>query len=219
MRKLYLRIKYSWAFALSYLLGWKPISKENNAYAHRPEVTEYICLAAPHTSNWDKFICSITIEVIENYYRELDGQKPVRSTALFKKESLEIPFLGPIIRRVYGGVGVDRANPKNNIGMLKEVKKRIKEGHVRVLICPEGTRSGVTEWDPGYWTLAKMNKVPIYLYSIDYSTKTCHSLGYYDITGDYDKDSVVIEKMYKKEWAKYPEKFLTHDEMVAARKE
>lgn len=198
------------------VLRWKP-DYYRNAYTERPDNDKYIMVAAPHTSLLDQMLGMLAVKSIEDRRRELDGKKKLRTVVFVKKDLLEHPILG-IIARFFNSVPVDRENPKNNVVMLKMIKKYIKEGHVRVVIAPEATREPVTEWNAGYWALAKMNKVPLYSYGVDHSTKTFHSLGYYDITGDYDKDSEYIQKLFEKRWAKYPEKFLTHDEMVAARK-
>ena len=64
---------------------------------------------------------------------------PVDFKFIMKQELMQIPLLGPTMRRA-GYIGIERSDPRKAIKSLQQAAARIRAG-ASVLIFPEGTRS------------------------------------------------------------------------------
>ena len=83
-----------------------------------------------------------------------------------------------------------------------------EEAHVA--ITPEGTRSYREEWKSGFYRIALAAGIDIELAVIDYKRKEVGIFEVFTPTGDLDKDIAYIRSRFRKEQAKYPEKYHEH---------
>lgn len=175
------------------LAGWK-IDPHVPAEAYR----NCVMIAAPHTSNWDFVYTLATFSFLKI---------PVRYTI---KKELNLPVLGWILRSV-GAIWIDRSPRKPGEARRSTVEAMAdlftdREGLV-VLITPEGTRSKVTEWKTGFYSLAKQQNLPIALGFLDYGKKLAGVGGIVLPTDDIAADMDKIMTFYQQIQPKFPEKF------------
>lgn len=213
MKNIKIFLKYSIYLILFKLTGWRISAIPA---LHNMSMSVYIATEVPHTSFYDFYI-SLLVAKIDNYHRELQGMPTQKTVIMVAKEHANLP----IVRHLHDLlciIPVDRKNPKNNISVIKRIKKYMKEGNVRILIAPEATRSATPVWDSGFYNLAKLNKLPIYPCGLDYSTKTFVGLGFFELTKDteYDKFYEALHKSFPKHFAKNPERYLSYEECVLA---
>jgi 1-acyl-sn-glycerol-3-phosphate acyltransferase len=77
-----------------------------------------------------------------------------------------------------------------------------------IAITPEGTRKPTKRWKSGFWKIAHNAEVPIVPTYIDFKKK---EIGAFDTiwpTDDYEADLLKVRKLYHKQLAKHPEKFI-----------
>jgi 1-acyl-sn-glycerol-3-phosphate acyltransferase len=208
LRRVLITLKYSFYLLLLKLSNWKiqsvPVFDGIN-------VSAYVAIAVPHTSYYDFYI-SYLASKYDNYNRELLGYPTQKTVILVAKEHTQIPIIRHFKEQL-DMVSVDRENPKNNLAMLKAIKNYVKEGNVRVLIAPEGTRQATPEWNAGFYTLAKMNKIPVYPCGLDYGTKTFRADGFLDPKEmDYDTMYKRVHTSFKKSYAKNQDMYLSYNE-------
>lgn len=113
-----------------------------------PDMPRLVVIGAPHSSNWDgvwafslKLALGLDIKV------------------LGKQELFWWP-LGVLMRRL-GVIAVDRRRAG---GVVEQIAARIIEapdGKFWFGLAPEGTRSRVERWKPGFWKIAKAAGVPV----------------------------------------------------------
>jgi len=146
-----------WLFKLIFRLkGWT-LDTDLPDYEKRA-----VCIAAPHTSNWD-FIYTIACFDLLHI--------PVRFT--IKKEWLKWPFKGAMLR--FGAVGIDR-RPKvkgeKRPSMVEVMIDLFQDyDHLILTVTPEGTRKKRTKWKTGFYHVAKSAGVPIMCGYLDYKEK------------------------------------------------
>ncbi len=179
MRKLF-------AKAILRLIGWQIIG------SIPADDKKFIVTMAPHTSNWDFLLGWLGF-----------GSLGLKSKYLVKKEAFFFP-LGPIIRWM-GAIPVDRGRSTNVVLQVGDLFKH--RDNLIITLTPEGTRSLNKNWKRGFYYIAQHAKVPILLGFLNYENKTGGFGPLIHITGDFDKDMEVIESFYKKQTARYPEKF------------
>ena len=130
-------------------MGWKIIG-------NTPNITKYIVISAPHTSNWDF--------LIGRCFAYIRGIKP---KYLIKSELYIWPL--SILIRWNGGVPVYRKTAKD---MVNQVVDRLNKTDEMILgIAPEGTRAKVEKWKTGFYYIAQEAKIPIVLLYMDYTKK------------------------------------------------
>lgn len=151
-----------------------------------------IIALAPHTSNFD-FILGIL-------YSRAEG---IKSNFLMKKEWFFWP-LGCIMRKL-GGIPVYRSKKMSLTDQLAKVANE-RESFL-LCITPEGTRSRVEEWKRGFYYIALKANLPIWLYGIDYSTKTIKCTKTIIPDGNIEEQMRLIMSYYKDFNGKHPEKF------------
>jgi len=173
------------------IFGWKLILPEKG---ERPEMERCIFVVAPHTSVLD-FVVGAT------YLWSCCSNGKV----FIKKEFFRWP-LGPILRGL-GCISVDRGNRKND--MVGTSVRKFAEGKpFSIAITPEGTRKPTKRWKSGFWKIAHNAEVPIVPMYIDFKKK---EIGAFDTiwpTDDYEADLLKVRKLYHKQLAKHPEKFI-----------
>ena len=145
------------------------------------DISKFLIIVAPHTSNWD-IIIGLFVRRIRNFQSSF-----LAKSTLFKG-------IGGNIFRKLGGFPVYR-NSKHN--MVDQVVKLIGENDRFVLaITPEGTRGNVTKWKTGFYYIAKKTNVPLVLTTIDYRKRTVHFFKPYYITGNTVLDAEYINNCF-----------------------
>ena len=158
-----------------------------------PNLKKFILVGAPHTSNWDFVHALILIWAID-----------LKLNVLAKHTLFKIPFLKNILSGI-GGIPVDRKNPHL---VVDEVSKLTDgDGGVIIGLAPEGTRKRVQKWKSGFLRIAEQTESKIVLIGIDFDKKICSFSGFFDPTGDNDKDIEYIKSFYKKFKPKIPNNF------------
>jgi 1-acyl-sn-glycerol-3-phosphate acyltransferase len=121
-----------------------------------PNVPKFVCIVAPHTSNWD-----FPIGLLAKWALGFDSH-------WWGKHSLFIPPIGWFMR-ANGGIPVVRSSKNNS------VERTIAAFHANdrfaLTLAPEGTRTRVTEWRSGFWHVAKGAGVPICCVALDWERK------------------------------------------------
>lgn len=131
------------------LFGWR--------FAGRiPDHSRMVVIGGPHTSNWDFPLAMCVV-----FGLGLDFH-------WFGKHTI---FRGPFgwLFRWAGGFPVDRHSPG---GVVKQVVRRFDADEPFILaLSPEGTRSAVDRWKPGFHRIAHSAGVPILPGTIDYERR------------------------------------------------
>lgn len=135
------------------LLGWKVVGNTNFSTDH---IKKAVIIAVPHTS-WHDFYISILL-------RKITG---VKTNFVAKKELFRWPF-GYYFRAV-GGKALDRTSGQNKVEAIAEFFENEQE--FRLTLAPEGTRKKVSDWKTGFYYIAKIAKVPIIMYTLDFKNK------------------------------------------------
>lgn len=157
-----------------------------------PAEKKYVMVVAPHTSNWDFFLMVGAAALIG---------RPIR---FMGKHSV---FIGPVgwVLRWLGGIAVERSSKHNFVQTLADEFARCEE--MVLIIAPEGTRSKVAHWKPGFYHIAHAAGVPVYQVSLDFTLKqVAFAAQPFTTTGNYAKDIVVIQSYYAEISASHPGK-------------
>ena len=172
------------------LLGWKFNLPEKGS---RPEFERCVFVMAPHTSALDFIIGAAYLWACCSNGR-----------VFIAKEFFFWP-LGPFLRGL-GCISIDRGNPKNRM-VPKAVDEFSKKPQLSVVITPEGTRKATEKWFKGFWEIANQAGVPIVPTYVNFKTK---EIGTFETIypTDYQSDLLRVRKLYKKDMAKYPDKFI-----------
>ena len=121
-----------------------------------PPEQKYVCLAVPHTSNWDGLLL---VTLLRSIGLEMQW--------MIKDNWLKGP-MRPAMRSL-GAVGINRSRHTNVVEqMVAEFKKRDR---FVLGIPPEGTRSRVEYWKSGFYHIAKGANVPVVPGYLDYARK------------------------------------------------
>ncbi|PID88273.1 MAG: acyltransferase [Bacteroidia bacterium] len=167
------------------IFGWKIIGEN-------PKDKKCIALFAPHTSIWD-----VVLGIV---YNLACGMKP---GILIKEETFFFPM--NFILRAFGGIPVNRKNP--SVLFRQIVRAFQNRENLILVISPEGTRAPNPQWKTGFYRMAQIAKVPVYLGFADFKTKTLGYMGEFPLTGDIEKDMRAIKEKYKDKEGLYKDKF------------
>lgn len=142
-----------------------------------PPVPRYVCIGAPHTTNWDLPVGLAAMLAL--------GIPPrwVGKHTLFRGP------LGPVMRAL-GGVPVNRRVSQD---FVSQVVERFREAEERgepfvLVIAPEGTRSHTERWKTGFYHIARQADVPIALGYADYPSRRTGVGGWIEPGGDLEAD-------------------------------
>jgi 1-acyl-sn-glycerol-3-phosphate acyltransferase len=158
---------------LIFIAGWK------KAGLLPTEIPQFVCVLAPHTSNWDIFILIL-------YALAFDVKC---SASCYAKKSI---FLRPL-RALFmwiGAIPVDRAARENMVEKTCEMFR--KHSNMYLVILPDGTRSKTSHWKSGFYFIARQMRIPIVCLFIDYEKKTA---GFGPI---FDPSTDDIDTIFKK---------------------
>lgn len=169
-----------------FFAGWKV------DIADTPKVTRSMCVAAPHTSNWD-FPFALAVFWCMGI-----------NIKYFIKQAYTKSAFGFFFKWT-GAIGVDQKQRNNLVEYGKQLFDEHKE--LMLLSTPEGTRSKAEKWKTGFYHIALAKGVPITLGYIDYEKKIAGLKQGFIPTGNFDTDMKRIETFYKDKAAKFPENY------------
>jgi 1-acyl-sn-glycerol-3-phosphate acyltransferase len=167
--------------------GWKPAGK-------RPHISQYVIIAAPHTSNWD-FLYTMCLAFI------LD----IKPFIMMKAAWFYWP-MGPFLRWL-GAIPVDRS--KSNCVVARSIRAFRAYPQVALVVPPSGTRRKVMYWKTGFYHIAMGANVPIVLGFLDYRDKVGGIGPMVHPTGNMEADMKVIQRFYADISGKYPKRTLS----------
>ncbi|MCE9578439.1 MAG: lysophospholipid acyltransferase family protein [Deltaproteobacteria bacterium] len=146
-----------------------------------PAVRRCVCLAVPHTSNWDGL-------VLVGIAQSLG----IPMSFMIKREWVSGP-MGPVMRRL-GAVPIDRAGKHNVVEqMIAEFARR---DELMLVIPPEGTRKKAPYWKSGFYHIAMGAKVPLVPGYCDFKRKRMGLGPAIPLTGDVRADMDKIRAFY-----------------------
>jgi 1-acyl-sn-glycerol-3-phosphate acyltransferase len=131
------------------LLGWR----HAGAIADEPKL---VMIGAPHTTNFDGVIAILSLMALG-----LDARTMIKKSA----------FRGVLGRFLAwaGAVPIDRGNRDGVIG--QSIALLAERPSLLLLLAPEGTRGGATDWKRGFHHIALGAKVPILAVACNYKTR------------------------------------------------
>ena len=172
---------YSFCF---WLFGWKLMGG-------KPDVSKFILILAPHTSNYDFFLGLAA--------RSISG---LDSGFLAKSSLFTIPVIGRIMK-AFGGHPVDRSKKTNLVDQVVALYERHEE--FVITITPEGTRSYNPNWKTGFYRIAIKADIPIVMVSFDFEKKVVEYREPFYPTGDLEADLEYIKSYYRTIKGRHPE--------------
>jgi len=157
-----------------------------------PNLSKFVLVAGPHTSNWDFVFGVLTI-----FSLGLDVH-------WIGKHTIFRPPFGRLLRS-FGGLPVNRSNPGT---LYRDILNGFNENEAFVFaLSPEGTRSKVDKWKPGFHRIAKAAGVPVLPVALDFRLKEVHFGEPFQVTDNYDDDVRRLKTYYAGFTAKRPEFF------------
>ena len=167
------------------LFGWRI----EGAFPDWPKI---VVIVAPHTSNWDFALGIVGMFAVG-----------LRASWLGKHTVFRFP-LTPVLRWL-GGEPVDRTAPHGTVGVAID-HFRTRPQWVLGL-SPEGTRRRAERWKTGFYRIAVGAGVPIITVTVDYGARVL-KIGEPVTPGpDEAAEIAQLRARFRKEMAKYPEKF------------
>ena len=159
-----------------------------------PPEKKYVCLAVPHTSNWDGLLL---IALTRSIGLQIDW--------MVKDAWVKGP-LGPAMRRL-GAVAIDRTRSTHLVDQMIE-QFRQRDAFV-LAIPPEGTRSRAERWKSGFYHIARGAGVPVVPGYLDFGRKRAGLGAAITMTGDVRADMDRIRAFYadKSPTARDPSRF------------
>ncbi len=162
------------ASALLRLFGWK-------FETELPREKKYVCLAVPHTSNWDGLLLVMLTRSVG-----LELQWMI-------KDSWTQGPLGPLLRRL-GAVGINRSKATH---IVEQMVDQFRQRDELVLgIPPEGTRTRAEFWKSGFYYIALGAAVPVVPGYLDYGRKRAGLGPAITLTGEVRADMDKLRAFY-----------------------
>lgn len=157
-----------------------------------PDLSKFVVIVAPHTSNWDFVVGLLAYLAIE-----------IDASWLGKHSIFRWPF-GPMLRR-FGGIPVDRASPHNVVEQsIAEFNRRDR---LVLALAPEGTRRRVPSWRSGFYHIALGARVPIVTAALDFGNREFAVGPTYQPTGDYAADLALLASRFSVITPRRPEMY------------
>ena len=159
-----------------------------------PGEPKYVCLAVPHTSNWDGLLLVLVARSLGLHISWLIKQEAMRGPA------------GWLLRRL-GALPVDRRSPGH---LVQQLASSFRERDALVLVVPpEGTRGKAENWKSGFYRIAREAGVPVVPTYLDFGRKRAGLGPAIHLTGDVKRDMDAIRAYYDKvrPVPRFPEKF------------
>ena len=147
-----------------------------------PPEKKYVCLAVPHTSNWDGLLLVTLLRSIG-----LDMQWMI-------KDGWVKGPIGPVMRRL-GAVAIHRDKATNVVDqMIEQFQKR---DHFVLGIPTEGTRGRADHWKSGFYHIARGADVPVVPGYLDFGRKRAGLGPAMRMTGDVRADMDRLRAFYQ----------------------
>lgn len=159
-----------------------------------PEEKKCVCLAAPHTSNWDGLLLVALLRSIG-----------LPMEWMIKDAWVKGP-MKPVLTH-FGAIPINRSR-KNNL--VDQMIERFRTSDSLILgIPPEGTRGRAEYWKSGFYHIALGANVPVVPGYLDYGRKRAGLGPGIRLTGDVRADMDKIRAYYTEmsPKAREPEKF------------
>jgi len=146
-----------------------------------PAEKKYVCLAVPHTSNWDGLLL---VTLLQSLHLDMEW--------MIKDSWVKSP-LGPVLRRL-GAVAINRGRSTNVVDQMIE-QFRTRDRFV-LGIPPEGTRSRAEHWRSGFYHIALGAQVPVVPGYLDFGRKRAGLGAPIHLTGDVRADMDRVRAFY-----------------------
>jgi len=173
-------------------IGWKIEGKV-------PDISKYVLIAAPHTSNWDFVVTLLVAFGLE-----------LKVYTMIKQEMAEMYFVSSMFKWL-GVIPVDRSQSSNTV---EQAIQLFQENEKLVLvISPPGTRKKVRKWKTGFYHIANGADIPIAMGFLDYARKTGGIGPLFKPTGDIEADMVEIRSFYLDITGKYSDHAPQHTQV------
>ena len=146
-----------------------------------PEVSKYVAVVAPHTSNWDFPLGLAVAFSVE-----------LRVSWLAKHTLFRPPFKTCLTW--LGGVPVNRSAAHGVVGGC--VRAFEAAPALMLTVAPEGTRKGVSEWKSGFYRIATQAGVPIMPIGFDYREHVVRLMPLFQPSGNLEQDLPLIQARF-----------------------
>ncbi len=175
------------ATSLLSLTGWKIV-------ADIPNLSKFLIIAAPHTSNWDFLLAVGTIFFLG-----------LKLSWMGKHSLFKAPFGG--VFRWLGGIPINRTKEGGGGVVDATIDAYTANDKLIIGIAPEGTRTKVEKWKTGFYHIARGANIPILLVAFDYGCKTVRVGPTFNPTGDITADLIHLQSYFSKIKGKYPAQY------------
>jgi 1-acyl-sn-glycerol-3-phosphate acyltransferase len=146
-----------------------------------PRERKYVCIAYPHTSNWDGLLMVA-----------FATQLGLRARWMIK-DAWTRPPLGAALREL-GAVGIDRS--RSNSVVAQMIAEFDRHEDFVLGVPPEGTRGRAEHWKSGFYHIALGARVPVVPAYIDFGAKRAGMGPPMVMTGDVRADMDRIRAFY-----------------------
>ncbi|MBE0482739.1 MAG: lysophospholipid acyltransferase family protein [Bacterioplanes sp.] len=166
------------------LFGWKVTGP-------LPNVPKAVMIGGPHTSNWDGVVTLSAMAMLR-----LDARVMIKDSA----------FVGPLgsLLRWFGAMPIDRNSARDVV--QQTVDQLNAHEQFMVIVSPEGTRDGASQWKSGFWRIASAAGVPIIVATADHKKKEVSFPGLVMPSEDMDADMKQVLEFYRGVEPRHPER-------------
>ncbi|MCH8529376.1 MAG: lysophospholipid acyltransferase family protein [Saccharospirillum sp.] len=166
------------------LFGWK-------VRGPLPNVPRAVLIGGPHTSNWDGVVTLAAMAMLR-----LDARVMIKDSA----------FVGPFgsLLRWLGAMPIDRNSAQDVV--QQTVDRFNAHERLMIIVSPEGTRNGASQWKTGFWRIASGARVPIIVATADHQKKEIAFPGLVMPSEDMDTDMVQVLEFYRGVEPRHPER-------------
>ncbi|MFN3714509.1 MAG: lysophospholipid acyltransferase family protein [Alcanivoracaceae bacterium] len=157
------------------LFGWRVIGQV-------PDVPKAVLIGGPHTSNWDGVVTLAAMVMLR-----LDARVMIKDGA----------FVGPLgwLLRWLGAMPIDRNSARDVV--QQTVDQLNAHQRLMIIVAPEGTRDGASQWKSGFWRIARGAGVPIIVATADHQKKEIAFPGLVMPGQDMDADIARVLECYR----------------------
>jgi 1-acyl-sn-glycerol-3-phosphate acyltransferase len=146
-----------------------------------PDLPQAVLIGAPHSSNWDGlwgFLVKIAMGL---------------EIRIFAKHQLFWWPLGALLRWL-GVIPVNRGEARGLVDQTLQMFR--SQERLWIGIAPEGTRTRVERWKPGFWKIAKAAGVPVVPAYFHYPERIIGIGEPFELGDDMDADIARIRAWY-----------------------
>ncbi|GAB5451919.1 MAG: lysophospholipid acyltransferase family protein [Halioglobus sp.] len=158
----------------------------------KPDLSQYVLIAAPHTSNWDFPLMLLFAAAFD-----------IRVTWM-AKHSLFYPPMGWVMRAL-GGLPIIRHKNRNVVSSMVESFR--STAHLVLVVPTEGTRARAEYWKSGFYHIARQARVPIVPSFLDFGLKRGGFGPPLHLSGNLQRDMQSLRDFYHDMKGKFPHNF------------